>query len=255
MRIHHLNCGLLHAPPQPRAACHCLLVEHNGSLALVDTGIGLADVARPLERIPREAIEAAGYQFDASRSAIRLVEGLGFRADHVHAIALTHGDPDHVGGLADFPEARVHLSTEELASIRSGHVRYSQPQFDHEPRWLAHGSSTRRWFGLEARTIELLSGVESLLVPLFGHTLGHCGVAIRDGERWVLHVGDAYYLRAELSNPTHPVDALATLRADDDVQRRASLAELRRLARDHGDEIELLGYHDFSEFPVAALGV
>jgi hypothetical protein len=29
------------------------------------------------------------------------------------------------------------------------------------------------------------------LVPLFGHTRGHCGVAIRNGSGWLFHVGDA----------------------------------------------------------------
>jgi glyoxylase-like metal-dependent hydrolase (beta-lactamase superfamily II) len=95
----------------------------------------------------------------------------------------------------------------------------------------------------------LPAGVDARLVPLFGHTHGHCGVAVRHGERWLLHVGDAYYLRAELSSDDHPVSALAAARADDDRLRRAHLAELRRLARDHGAEVELFGYHDFTEFP------
>lgn len=96
-------------------------------------------------------------------------------------------------------------------------------------------------------------GSEVLLVPLFGHTLGHCGVAIQQGERWALHVGDAYYLRAELGTDDHPVSLLAASRADDDALRRASLGQLRRLARDHGHEIDLFGYHDGSEFPGGGL--
>ena len=36
MKIHHLNCGILHAPPNPPAACHCLLLERDGSLALIN---------------------------------------------------------------------------------------------------------------------------------------------------------------------------------------------------------------------------
>jgi glyoxylase-like metal-dependent hydrolase (beta-lactamase superfamily II) len=93
---------------------------------------------------------------------------------------------------------------------------------------------------------------EVLLVPLFGHTLGHCGVAVRQGSRWLLHVGDAYYLRAELGADEHPVSGLAAARADDDALRRATLAELRRLARDHAGEVEMVGYHDGSEFPAFA---
>lgn len=253
MTVHHLNCGLLHAPPNPPAACHCLLIESNGRLALVDTGIGLQDIARPDERVGRAAIDAAGFQFHERLTAARQVERLGFRAADVTDVVLTHADPDHAGGLADFPTAAVHVSAEELAQLQAGHGRYSPAQFAHGPRWVAHPPSAGRWFGLEARPLTLGCGVEGVLVPLFGHTRGHCGVAVRDGGRWLLHVGDAYYLRVELSTDDHPVSALATLRADDDAARRDSLAALRRLARDHAAEVELFGYHDFTEFPPGSL--
>jgi glyoxylase-like metal-dependent hydrolase (beta-lactamase superfamily II) len=35
------------------------------------------------------------------------------------------------------------------------------------------------------------------LIPLFGHTSGHCGVAIEDGNDWVLQAGDAMPANAE----------------------------------------------------------
>lgn len=249
MKVHHLNCGILHAPPNPPASCHCVLLEYEGRLALVDTGIGLQDIARPLERIGQAALDAAGFQFHEVRTAARQVERLGWRIEDVTDIVLTHGDPDHAGGLADFPTAAVHLSVEERGRLESGHGRYSSAQFAHGPRWVAHAESGERWFGMEARRVALSGGGEVWLVPLFGHTLGHCGVAVRDGGRWLLHVGDAYYLRVELATDDHPVSGLAALRADDDHLRRASLAELRRLARAHSAEIDLCGYHDFSEFP------
>lgn len=65
----------------------------------------------------------------------------------------------------------------------------------------------------------------------------------------MLHVGDAYYLRVELTTDDHPVSQIAAQRADDDAQRRASLERLRRLVRDHGDEVDLIGYHDLTELP------
>ncbi|MGL4552852.1 MAG: MBL fold metallo-hydrolase [Gemmataceae bacterium] len=248
MIVHHLNCGLLHAPPGPRAACHCVLLELGGRLVLIDAGIGLEDIARPLERVGQPAIDAAGFQFHEPLTAVRQIERLGFRAADVTDIVLTHGDPDHAGGLADFPAAAVHVSAEELARLDGGHPRYSAAQFAHGPRWAAHGASAGRWFGLESRPLPLPGGADVRLIPLPGHTLGHCGVAVRLPGRWLLHVGDAYYLRAELSTDDHPVSVLAALRADDDALRRASLAELRRLAREHGAEVELFGYHDFGEF-------
>ena len=252
MKFHHLNCGLLHAPPNPKAACHCLLLENEGQLALIDTGIGLQDIAHPLERIGQPAIEGAGFQFQEDLTAARSVERLGFRAEDVTDIVLTHADPDHAGGLADFPGARVHLSAEEHAGLGSEHWRYSAAQFAHGPKWVTHSLSAERWFGTEARRLPPIAGAEVFLVPLFGHTSGHCGVAVRAGNRWLLHVGDAYYLRVELATDDHPVSALATLRADDDALRRETLELLRRIARDHGHEVEMFGYHDFTEFPTGS---
>ncbi|GIX04284.1 MAG: MBL fold metallo-hydrolase [Planctomycetaceae bacterium] len=249
MKVHHLNCGILHAPPGPRAACHCLLLEHDGRLALIDTGIGLQDIAHPLERIGQPAIDAAGFQFHERLTAARQLERFGFRAADVTDIVLTHGDPDHAGGLADFPAAAVHVSTEEHARLASGLSRYSPAQFAHRPQWVCHPTSTGRWFGAEARPLPPLAGAEAFLIPLFGHTLGHCGVAVRSGGQWLLHVGDAYYLRVELSTDDHPVSALAAMRADDDALRRESLAVLRRIEREHGGQVQMFGYHDFTEFP------
>ncbi|MBX7105255.1 MAG: MBL fold metallo-hydrolase [Gemmataceae bacterium] len=251
-KVHHLNCGVLHAPPNPRAACHCLLLEVDGRLALVDTGIGLQDIARPIERIGRPAIEAAGFQFHEPSTAVRQIVAMGFHAEHVTDIVLTHGDPDHVGGLADFPAAAVHITAEEHAQLGNGNGRYSPAQFEHGPRWVVHDTYGDRWFGMEARPLELAVGGDILLVPLFGHTLGHCGVAVRQGDRWLLHVGDAYYLRAELATDDHPVSALAAMRADDDGRRVASLAELRRLDQHHSGEVDMFGYHDFTEFSPAS---
>ncbi|AMV28602.1 N-acyl homoserine lactonase AttM [Gemmata sp. SH-PL17] len=248
-RIHHLNCGTLHAPPNPAASCHCLLLEDTNGLALVDTGIGLADVRKPLERIGQPLIDIAGFQFHEDQTAMRRVEELGFRPVDVKHIVVTHCDPDHTGGLADFPHATVHVAAEEQANVETGHWRYLPAHFAHGVRWRTHAPSSDVWFGLEARRLDLGFASEVLLVPLFGHTLGHCGVAVRQGERWLLHVGDAYYLRVELERDDHPVSALTTQRADDNAKRVASLEHLRRLARDHFRDIDMLGYHDFGEFP------
>lgn len=248
-RLHHLNCGWLHAPPHPRASCHCLLLEDAQGLALVDTGIGLEDVRRPQERIGQPLIDLAGFEFHEGETAVRKIEALGFDPAAVRHVLLTHADPDHTGGLADFPNAQVHLSREELDAVECGNPRYLPAHFAHGPKWVAHAGPDRDWFGLPARGVNLGFASEVLLVPLFGHTLGHCGVAVRQGDRWVLHVGDAYYLRAELETDDHPVSRLTELRAEDNAARVGNLRHLRRLSREHVAEVEMFGYHDTSELP------
>lgn len=247
--IHHVNCGTLVVPTYPTVVCHCLLLQDRDRLALVDTGIGLRDVRNPVERLGQPLIDMAGFRFHESDTAVRRIEALGLSAADVRHVVLTHADPDHAGGLADFPNAQVHVSEEEQAHVASGHWRYVPTQFAHGPVWKTYGRSARRWFGLEARPVELGFSSDVLLIPLFGHTVGHCGVAVRQGDRWLLHAGDAYYLRVELTADDHPVSALAAQRADDDRLRQVSLEQIRRLLRDHGDEVDVIGYHELSELP------
>ncbi len=49
--IHHINCGTLQVRNYPTVVCHCLLLQDGGQVALIDTGIGLADVRDPVGRL------------------------------------------------------------------------------------------------------------------------------------------------------------------------------------------------------------
>ena len=92
---------------------------------------------------------------------------------------------------------------------------------------------------------------EIQLIPLGGHTIGHTGVAVHDGDRWLLHCGDAYYYHQELENTPHPHPLLDIVQTRSEVHhdlRLGTQARLRELVRNHGDEVSVFSAHDPWEF-------
>ncbi|WP_107655936.1 MBL fold metallo-hydrolase [Nocardia suismassiliense] len=270
MRIHHLNCGTLR-PPSPRlvngtgslfgrgtCVCHCLLIETDRTLVLVDTGIGTRDIAQPVKNLGAEFVWGVHPSLDPAETALQQILRLGFSAGDVGHIVLTHLDIDHTGGLPDFPHAAVHVNTDELAAARRPLTflerrRYAGASWAHGPKWVEHQAEGAEWFGF--RAIRELPGLpaEILLVPLDGHTRGHTGVAIDTGAdtgpRWLLHAGDAYDYHGQLdAEPTCPLGLRAFQYAlqSNKSSRLHNLERLRELAR-YG-QADIFCAHDPAEF-------
>ncbi|WP_312992188.1 MBL fold metallo-hydrolase [Chryseobacterium flavum] len=247
-RIFHLNCVKIVIPINDNVIGHCLLIEeNNGDLILIDTGIGVQDIESPDKRLGEELIKAVGFQLDMELTALNQIRQLGLDPGRVKHCILSHLDPDHTGGIADFPQAKVHVAKEEYQNFESGNPRYLKEHLAHHPEILEYSSSDEQWFGLEARRIHTQLETEILLIPLFGHTFGHCGIAFQRNEKWIFYTGDAYYLRLELEDEQHPVNQLAAARADDNTKRLESIRKIKTLMKDH-PEIETFGYHDAKEF-------
>lgn len=244
--IYHLNCVSIVSPFNDNVCGHCLLLHENGKLVLVDTGIGLLDVLQPQERIGQQLIERVGYRFDEKQTAIRQLEQLGFKPEQESDCIISHFDNDHIGGLPDFPVATVHAGSEEYEQFASGHPRYLQLPLAHQPRVKTYAGSDLDWFGFEARKVEVALNTAIYLIPLFGHTAGHCGIAVQSGDRWLFYIADAYYMKAELYDEAHPVHELARAAADNNEQRLATLEKIRQLAKEH-PEIAIFSYHDSEE--------
>ena len=247
--IHHLDCVKIVSPINDNVCGHCLLVKENDKLILIDTGIGLLDTLNPTERIGQQLIDIVGYRFDENQPAVRQIEKLGLDPKNVTDCIISHLDNDHIGGLADFPKATVHISVEELDNFNLDNQRYLKLTLAHNPTIKTYGKSDLEWFGFEARKIIADIETEIFLVPLFGHTLGHCGIALKTGNKWLFYVADAYYMRVELTDEQHPVNELAKMRADDNNLRVATLDKIRKIVKEH-PEIEIFGYHDIEEFKI-----
>lgn len=117
--IYHINCVRIVSPLHDNVCGHCLLIKENSKLILIDTGIGFLDTQHPVERIGQQLIDMVGYRFNENITAIRQIENLGFDPKQVTDCIISHMDNDHIGGLADFPQATVHVGAEEFESFNS----------------------------------------------------------------------------------------------------------------------------------------
>jgi glyoxylase-like metal-dependent hydrolase (beta-lactamase superfamily II) len=254
MRIHHLNLGSMREVDSPEglapapAVCHALLVETPSSgLVLVEAGLGTDDVTNPGELLEAEWRELVGPVLSPAETAVRQIAALGHDPADVRHIVLTHLDVDHSGGLPDFPQARVHVMEAELKAAleEAPSRRYRPGHWAHGPLWETYPDTGTTWLGAEG--VRPLTGLpeDFLLVPLTGHTRGHAGVAVNDGERWLLHAGDAYFYHDELAKDprSHPMFDIVQLDAQVDAEQRMSSQErLRSLVHDHG--VTVFSAHD-----------
>lgn len=270
LKIHHLNCTTLNVrfarvfdgkrgifDDELVCITHCLLVEtSDAGLVLVDAGFSTQEVNDPRRISPmfRFMFRPPGRR---EETAVAYIEALGLTPQDVRHIILTHLDYDHAAGISDFPWATVHVYAPELNAVRLSRswrnpLRYNREQLSQHEHWESYddnGSNT--WYGFRKLRLNNGLGDEFALVPLVGHSVGHCGVAIRRKRGWLLHAGDAYMNHAELQPaPNGPASTglFQPVMQDDGKARKNSLHLLSELHRCHGDEVRIFCAHDKVEF-------
>jgi glyoxylase-like metal-dependent hydrolase (beta-lactamase superfamily II) len=264
VKIHHLNCGSMcpvvgHVLPgmyAKKIVCHCLLIEDQQRLILVDTGLGTRDM-RDRSRLGLLAWELRPV-LDPEQTALAQIKALGYSPSDVTDIIPTHLDLDHAGGIQDFPQARVHVSHTELRVARAqaslvDRTRYRECQLSGDIKWQEYDlSQGEKWRNFDCvRSIEGLPP-EVLLVSLPGHTAGHFGVALEQGSKWLLHAGDSYYDHKELGAKSKYPWALKLVQKsvhDDYALAVQTQIELGRLKADPA--LEIFSSHDVEEFAQA----
>ena len=139
--------------------------------------------------------------------AVAQVAAQGISPDGIRWIVLSHLDPDHVGGLRDFPAARIHCSWQawEEARGRTGWgalTRRILPDLfpeDLPGRLHVLPDPAGPTFGPLGPTLDLFGDGALRLVSLPGHAPGHLGGLVRTANHGeVLLCGDACWARGSL---------------------------------------------------------
>lgn len=269
MKIHHLNCGTLcpitgsfigkklsFLNKWTGLVCHCLLIEtDNNGLILIDTGLGVKDVVND-DRFFTHLLfkNFAKPVLDIKETAFHQIVKMGFSPKDVQHIIVTHLDVDHVGGLADFPDALVHVheSEWELAFGSKSFMnstRYLPEQFSHNVKWKKYSNSEAEWKGF--KSIVPLENISQdiALIHLPGHTSGHSGVYIKDSDNELFFVGDAYLNRNQLIGKNYlPYIKIYNqlFQMDKDLFFK-NLEALSKIQKENKN-INVFCSHDYSEF-------
>jgi len=235
---------------------HCIIFQIDERVILLDTGFGTREMQDPNRLLGEDALFKLGIMVDPRLTAFERLRSRGIGPDQVTDIILTHLDNDHAGGLHDFPNATVHISHAELTSYDGTRRRgpYKPYQISHLTKFKSYEQTDEKWFGLSARSLPLPGDLEAKLIPLPGHTMGHCGVAYREEGRWSLHAGDAYFdSKVNFLEPAPglPIEiAFQTSAAD----RQASIKKLQALRAEHANEVAVYCTHDQQDFVNWTLG-
>ena len=218
-----------------------LQLHGNLLLARLDARLVLFDAA--LGEWP----DVPAWGAHAGRAAARFAE-TGIAAEAVDVVMLSHGHPEHIGGLiADgapaFPSAEIYISRREFEFwTDSARVRTNWDwEHAHALRTL-HVLRDRISFLPEEDEAEVIRGVRSLRTP--GHTIDHRSFLIGDEGGGLWYMGDA--ARHHILNVEH--HELRFKPEHDPVAAVRSRTALLGRAADHGTAV--VSYH----FPFPGLG-
>jgi glyoxylase-like metal-dependent hydrolase (beta-lactamase superfamily II) len=174
--------GWRHPDGSVRTPYRCLLVRAGDRTILIDTGLG--DFAQVIG-------SPAGYLSDSLTQA-------GVEPDDIDVVVISHGHPDHIGGLTDGPaDARVPRYRSARHYVQADEWRFWTT--DEGLALVPDVMATPARMNLPpleaAGLVETVDGEHDVvpgvrLIPAPGHTPGHMIVAITSGRESLLYAAD-----------------------------------------------------------------
>lgn len=210
----------------------CLLVKTGKHKVLIDTG--------------------AGGMAPTTGDLLKQLLAEGVSPEEITTVVLTHGHPDHIGGVLDpnkkpaFPNARYVISQTEWNFWTGEPSLNSTGMNDHLKELLINCARTN--LPPLGERIELLDGEKEVVpgvyaIPAPGHTPGHLALVISSSKAQLLHMADAVLHPMNLEYP-------AWRNVFDLNEDAATTTRQRLLDRAAADDAAVLAYH----FPFPGVG-
>jgi len=203
-RLPSLAWILLSPTWDPWRPIHVFVIEHARGLVLFDAGQDLASVtdpdyypASPLMRLIYRRL--ARFEMGPNETVTAQLRALGYRAEDVRWVVLSHLHQDHIGGLRELTGARFVVSAAEWQAMNAPNAEMA----GFLPRHTDLPGATWDKVAFEATTDAALAPFTSahdlvgdgalVLLPTPGHTAGSLSMLVRGRDAPLLLVGDMTY--------------------------------------------------------------
>ncbi len=204
---------------------------------LVDTGYGDRFPAATRDWPYRLYRLATPATMAGTTSAI--LQGSGIDPTQIRHVIITHFHADHIGGLAEFPRARIHYHADAwqplvglspYRQVRAAFLPSLVPaNFVQQSHPLAPAEfAPARDFPF--RVHDLFRDGLIRLVDLPGHAPGHLGVMLATGDGPLLYATDAYWAAAQIQGGVDLITPVQRLQWDPPAYQR-TVTQLREVAR------------------------
>jgi len=223
------------------------LVEHpEYGYLLFDTGYSRHFLAATRPFPERLYVCVTPVTLRAGGSVREQLMSRGIDAAGIRHVFISHFHGDHVGGLPDFPAARIYCAREawddltrrsRWSRVRNGLLRELAPA-ELAPRLTFFEDLPALQLAAELTPFDsgrdLFGDGTLAAIALPGHAAGHWGLSFHDGKRRVFLLGDAAW-SSDALRAGHPPPRLTTSWLGDTAGYRQTFDALHRIAVERPD--------------------
>ncbi len=213
------------------------VLEHpTEGLILIDAGYGRRTAADPNDYPGFLASKLLRIRMEPTAAAADRLPELGYGAEDVQHVIVTHLHSDHVGGLADFPQSTLWVDRAEWeATGENGDFA------EHGVvRSIDFGAT--KPYGAFPGHIDLFSDGSIILLPTPGHTIGHISVLVNLRSTSLLFVGDAAWIDRNWQEPAPKGTLVRNVLEHDWEQNMDALWRIRDWAHANPDLVIVAGH-------------